>query len=109
MTPKVATDFYRIRYAKPNSSDTRYQVLCDADDPDAVRAVFEPLVGTGYHHDVDFDLDARDELGTRIQRYRIEEIADLLEKMFEAGVKEGTRRVRETLREVIGLETTGRR
>jgi len=101
MTPKSATDFYRIRYSK-QASDPRYNVLCDPDDEDVLKAVFELMTG-GHHHDVDFDLDARDELGKRVQRYRIDEIKDLLDKMFEAGVAEGTRRVRETLQEVIGL------
>lgn len=106
MTPKNAADFYRIRYSK-KSDDPRYNVLCEADDPDVLKAVFE-LQTRGYNRDVDFDLDARDELGKRVQRYRIEEIQELLDKMFEAGVAEGTRRVRETLREVIGLDL-GRR
>jgi hypothetical protein len=103
MTPRSATDFYRIRYTKPAESDKRYNVMCEPDDPDVLKAVFELTASSGYHHDVDFDLDARDELGKRVQRYRIDEIKDLLDKMFEAGVAEGTRRVRETLREVIGL------
>lgn len=102
MTPIGPEGFYRIRYSKP-SDQPRYNVVCDYDDPDVTRAVFELTMG-GYNHDVDFDLDARDELGQRVQRYRVEEIQRLLHKMFEAGVAEGTRRVRETLREVLGVD-----
>lgn len=103
MQPKHATEFYRARYSKPSTFDDGKPCLafCEKDDPEATRVEFE----IDRYCTIDFDLDARPvgEMAHRVQGYRVENFERFLMKVFEAGVGEGTRRVRETLREVVGL------
>lgn len=99
MTPKDWTDFVRIIYSGPAAGDAthtmrgRYQ----QGDPRVDKVEFERE-----YCRVDFDLDARDEIGQRVQQLRVEEVERLLRAVFDAGVNEGRRQIQTMLRETIG-------
>lgn len=100
MTPKEWTDFVRIIYTGPSSgADGRdVRVRLQQGDQRIDKVEFERE-----YTRVDFDLDARDEMGKRVQEYRVEEVERLLKLTFDAGVNEGRRQIRETLKETIGI------
>jgi hypothetical protein len=96
---KPWTDFVRTTYSGASDSDDGMRVCLPKDHPNVDKVEFERE-----YCRVDFDLDLRDEMGQRVQRYRAEEVERLLDKVFQAGIGEGKRQVRAVLREVIGLE-----
>lgn len=98
MQEKPWTDFVRTVHSGPSGSDEDMRVRLPKDDPRVDKVEFE----RDYCR-VDFDLDLRDEVGQRVQQYRVEQVERLLDKVFQDGVEEGKRQVRAVLREVIGL------
>jgi hypothetical protein len=100
LTPKPLSDVVRTIYSGPSESNPNIRVVLCKDHVNVDKVEFERQ-----YTRIDFDLDARplDDLAHRVQRYRVDSVWDMLEKVYECGIVEGKRQVRETLREVIGL------
>lgn len=106
MTPRNWDEYVRTRYSGMSGSGTRLaahlgderRVVLQPGDPRIDKVEFE----RNYTR-VDFDLDARDEIGIQVQKHRVSEVERLLQLTFEAGVEEGQRRTRTTVKEALGV------